>query len=95
MIEIKSINNKETEITINHYKYIRKIEISLILWLIVSTIIIILNVTPFLLMFIAELFILLIFIINYYYFRKFSIVLEKLIIKKDMLIIQDINNYKS
>ena len=94
MIEIKSINNKEIEISINHSKYIRKIEISLILWLIVPTIIIILNVTPFLLVFIAELFILLTFILNYYYFRKFTIALEKLIIKRDMLIIQDISNCK-
>ena len=44
-------------------------------------------------MFIAEIFILLTSIINYYYFRKSIVALEKLIIKEDTLIIQDINNY--
>lgn len=44
-------------------------------------------------MFIAEFFILLTSIINYYYFRKSVVAIEKLIIKEDTLIIQDINNY--
>ncbi|WP_314348250.1 hypothetical protein [Fusobacterium massiliense] len=94
MIEMKTSSNKEIEITISHHKYIRKVKISLIIWLIIPTIAIALIVTPFLLMFIAELFILSTSIINYYYFRKSVVALEKLIIKKDILIIQDISNYK-
>ena len=93
MIEMKTSSNKEIEITISHHKYIRKVKISLIIWLIIPTIAIALIVTPFLLMFIAELFILSTSIINYYYFRKSVVALEKLIIKEDTLIIQDINNY--
>ena len=92
MIEMKTSSNKEIEITISHHKYIRKVKISLIIWLIIPTAIALI-VTPFLLMFIAELFILSTSIINYYYFRKSVVALEKLIIKEDTLIIQDINNY--
>ena len=94
MIEMKTSNNKEIEIIISHHKYIRKVQFSLIIWLIIPSIVIVLIVTPFLLMFIAEIFILLTSIINYYYFRKSVVALEKLIIKKDILIIQDISNYK-
>ena len=93
MIELKTLSNKEIEITISHHKYIRKVQFSLIIWLIIPSIVIVLIVTPFLLMFIAEIFILLTSIINYYYFRKSIVALEKLIIKEDTLIIQDINNY--
>ena len=93
MIEMKTSNNKEIEIIISHHKYIRKVQFSLIIWLIIPSIVIVLIVTPFLLMFIAEIFILLTSIINYYYFRKSIVALEKLIIKEDTLIIQDINNY--
>ena len=92
MIEMKTSNNKEIEIIISHHKYIRKVQFSLIIWLIIPSIVIVLIVTPFLLMFIAEIFILLTSIINYY-FRKSIVALEKLIIKEDTLIIQDINNY--
>ena len=94
MIEMKTSNNKEIEIIISHHKYIRKVQISLIMWLIIPAITIALIVTPFLLILIAEIFILLTSIINYYYFRKSVVALEKLIIKKDILIIQDISNYK-
>ena len=94
MIEMKTSNNKEIEIIISHHKYIRKVQFSLIIWLIIPSIVIVLIVTPFLLMFIAEIFILLTSIINYYYFRKSVVALEKLIIKNDILIIQDISNYK-
>ena len=94
MIEMKTSNNKEIEIIISHHKYIRKVQFSLIIWLIIPSIVIVLIVTLFLLMFIAEIFILLTSIINYYYFRKSVVALEKLIIKKDILIIQDISNYK-
>ena len=87
MIEMKTSNNKEIEIIISHHKYIRKVQFSLIIWLIIPSIVIVLIVTPFLLMFIAEIFILLTSIINYYYFRKSIVALEKLIIK------EDINNY--
>ena len=93
MIELKTLSNKEIEITISHHKYIKKVQISLIIWLIIPSIAIVLIVTPFLLMFIAEFFILLTSIINYYYFRKSVVAIEKLIIKEDTLIIQDINNY--
>ena len=92
MIELKTLSNKEIEITISHHKYIKKVQISLIIWLIIPSIAIVLIVTPFLLMFIAEFFILLTSIINYY-FRKSVVAIEKLIIKEDTLIIQDINNY--
>ena len=91
MIELKTLSNKEIEITISHHKYIKKVQISLIIWLIIPSIAIVLIVTPFLLMFIAEFFILLTSIINYYYFRKSVVSIEKLIIKEDTLIIQDIN----
>ena len=93
MIEMKTSNNKEIEIIISHHKYIRKVQISLIMWLIIPAITIALIVTPFLLILIAEIFILLTSIINYYYFRKSVVAIEKLIIKEDTLIIQDINNY--
>jgi len=59
MIEMKTSNNKEIEIIISHHKYIRKVQFSLIIWLIIPSIVIVLIVTPFLLMFIAEIFILL------------------------------------
>ena len=65
MIEMKTSNNKEIEIIISHNKYIRKVQISLIMWLIIPAITIALIVTPFLLILIAEIFILLTSIINY------------------------------
>ena len=55
MIEMKTSNDKEIEIIISHHKYIRKVQISLIMWLIIPAITIALIVTPFLLMFILYL----------------------------------------
>ena len=55
MIELKTLSNKEIEITISHHKYIKKVQISLIIWLIIPSIAIVLIVTPFLLMFILYL----------------------------------------
>ena len=55
---------------------------------------IILNVTPFFLLIVTELFILVTFTISYYYFKKYNIILEKLIVKENSLVIQDINDDK-
>ena len=94
MMKIETINNKEILISINHHKYIKKTKISLLLWLILPSIMIILNVTPFFLLVITELFILITFTISYYYFKKYNIILEKLIVKENSLVIQDINDDK-
>lgn len=47
MLKIETVNNKEIVISIDHHKYIKKTKISLLLWLILPSIMIILNVTPF------------------------------------------------
>ena len=94
MMKIKTVNNKDIVISIDHHKYIKKTKISLLLWLILPSIMIILNVTPFFLLVITELFILVTFAISYYYFKKYNIILEKLIVKENSLVIQDINDDK-
>lgn len=92
MMKIETVNNKDIVISIDHHKYIKKTKISLLLWLILPSIMIILNVRPFFLLIIAELFILITFTISYYYFKKYNIILEKLIVKENSLVIQNINN---
>ena len=47
MMKIETVNNKEIVISIDHYKYIKKTKISLLLWLILPSIAIILNVRLF------------------------------------------------
>ncbi|WP_338977267.1 hypothetical protein [Fusobacterium polymorphum] len=94
MMKIETINNKEILISINHHKYIKKTKISLLLWLILPSIMIILNVTPLFLLIVAELFILVTFTISYYYFKKYNIILENLIVKEKSLVIQNINDDK-
>ena len=94
MMKIKTVNNKDIVISIDHHKYIKKTKISLLLWLILPSIMIILNVTPFFLLVITEFFILVTFAISYYYFKKYNIILEKLIVKENSLVIQDINDDK-
>ncbi len=69
-MKIETVNNKDIEISINHHKYIKKIKISLLLWLILPSIPIILNVRPFFLLIVVELFILVTFTISYYYFKN-------------------------
>lgn len=64
------------------------------MWLILPSIAIILNVRPFFLLIVTELFILITFTISYYYFKKYNIILEKLIVKENSLVIQDINDDK-
>ena len=81
-MKIETVNNKDIVISIDHHKYIKKTKISLLLWLILPSIAIILNVRPFFLLIIAELFILITFTISYYYFKKYNIILEKLMMKK-------------
>ena len=93
-MKIETVNNKDIEISINHHKYIKKIKISLLLWLILPSIPIILNVRPFFLLIVVELFILVTFAISYYYFKKYNIILEKLIVKENSLVIQNINDNK-
>ena len=52
------------------------------------------NVRPFFLLIVVELFILVTFAISYYYFKKYNIILEKLIVKENSLVIQNINDDK-
>ena len=87
MMKIETVNNKEIVISIDHHKYIKKTKISLLLWLILPSIMIILNVTPFFLLIVTELFILVTFTISYYHFKKYNIILEKLIVKENSLVI--------
>lgn len=94
MLKIETVNNKEIVISIDHHKYIKKTKISLLLWLILPSIMIILNVTPFFLLIVTELFILVTFTISYYHFKKYNIILEKLIVKENSLVIQNINDDK-
>ena len=94
MMKIETVNNKEIVISIDHHKYIKKTKISLLLWLILPSIMIILNVTPFFLLIVTELFILVTFTISYYHFKKYNIILEKLIVKENSLVIQNINDDK-
>ena len=94
MMKIETVNNKDIVISIDHHKYIKKTKISLLLWLILPSIMIILNVTPFFLLIVTELFILVTFTISYYHFKKYNIILEKLIVKENSLVIQDINDDK-
>ena len=94
MLKIETVNNKEIVISIDYHKYIKKTKISLLLWLILPSIMIILNVTPFFLLIVTELFILVTFTISYYHFKKYNIILEKLIVKENSLVIQNINDDK-
>ena len=48
----------------------------------------------FFLLIVTELFILITFTISYYYFKKYNIILENLIVKENSLVIQDINDDK-
>ena len=52
------------------------------------------NVRPFFLLIVVELFILVTFTISYYYFKKYNIILENLIVKENSLVIQNINDDK-